>query len=236
AWEDLENGGDMDFNDLIMVVRVQADADGDGLWDDWEQLGIDTDGNGTRDFDLPALGANSQRKDIFLEIDYMDCATAGGDCAAGDTHNHRTNTDAVNAVIAAFAAAPVPNPNGTTGITLHIEVSATPIAHQNFLALGCGFGTSFDAVKADPANFGPNNPRRFTHHYAIFAHQQASTTTSSGCGELPGNDFIVTLGGGWAGTAQEQAGTLMHEFGHNLNLQHGGGDSVNRKPNYLSIM
>ena len=28
----------------------------------------------------------------------------------------------------------------------------------------------------------------------------------------------------------------MHEFGHNLNLQHGGGDSVNWKPNYLSTM
>ena len=28
----------------------------------------------------------------------------------------------------------------------------------------------------------------------------------------------------------------MHEFGHNLGLRHGGGDGVNYKPNYLSIM
>jgi hypothetical protein len=28
----------------------------------------------------------------------------------------------------------------------------------------------------------------------------------------------------------------MHELGHNLNLSHGGGDDVNCKPNYLSIM
>jgi hypothetical protein len=28
----------------------------------------------------------------------------------------------------------------------------------------------------------------------------------------------------------------MHEFGHNLNLQHGGGDGTNWKPNYLSVM
>jgi hypothetical protein len=234
AWEDLENGGDMDFNDLIVVVRVQADSDGDGLWDDWEQSGIDTNGDGIVDYDLPALGANPNRKDIFLEIDFMDCAAAGGDCAAGDTHSHRPQTAAVDAVIAAFANAPVTNPDGSMGITLHIEVDDT-ISHQNFLSLGCGFGTTFDAVKADPANFGPNNPRRFTHHYAIFAHQQASTTTSSGCGELPGNDFIVTLGG-WTETAQQQAGTLMHEFGHTLNLRHGGGDNTNRKPNYLSIM
>ncbi len=38
------------------------------------------------------------------------------------------------------------------------------------------------------------------------------------------------------GTVQQQAGTLMHEFGHNLNLRHGGGDIDNFKPNYLSIM
>src|SRR6266508_1092787 len=73
AWEDLENGGDMDFNDLIVVVRVQADADGDGLWDDWEQSGVDTNGDGSADLNLPALGANPNRKDIFLEIDFMNC-------------------------------------------------------------------------------------------------------------------------------------------------------------------
>ena len=28
----------------------------------------------------------------------------------------------------------------------------------------------------------------------------------------------------------------MHEFGHNLGLRHGGGDNINCKPNYLSIM
>ena len=29
---------------------------------------------------------------------------------------------------------------------------------------------------------------------------------------------------------------LMHEFGHNLNLQHGGNTGVNCKPNYISVM
>jgi predicted Zn-dependent protease len=35
---------------------------------------------------------------------------------------------------------------------------------------------------------------------------------------------------------QQQAGTLMHEFGHNLGLRHGGNENTNRKPNYISIM
>jgi hypothetical protein len=282
SWEDKENGGDMDFNDLIAVVRVEQDSDGDGLWDDWEEDGIDTTGDGTIDLDLPALGADPQHKDLFLEIDYMDCAVAGSDCAAGDTHTHEPLQAALNAVIQAFADAPVNNPDGVDGIDLHIDVDDS-MAHQNVMNIpglcfngGAGIG-DFDAIKADPAFFGPTNPRRYAYRYTIFSHRQAAGSTVSGCGELPGNDFQVSLGG-WnytcqggaraglacggvaancpggncvaagdldgdgvddedVGTVQQQAGTLMHEFGHNLDLQHGGDESANnRKPNYLSIM
>jgi hypothetical protein len=38
------------------------------------------------------------------------------------------------------------------------------------------------------------------------------------------------------GTIDQQAGTFMHELGHNLGLAHGGSDEVNYKPNYLSVM
>lgn len=53
--------------------------------------------------------------------------------------------------------------------------------------------------------------------------------------------FVVALGGDYrGGTAIQQAGTFMHELGHNLGLFHGGGDFdhlyVNYKPNYLSVM
>lgn len=262
AWEDQDSGGDEDFNDLIAVVRIAQDSDGDGLWDDWETFGIDTDGNGTIDLDLPSLGAKSDHKDAFLEIDYMDCGVAGGDCAAGDTHNHRPKQAAIDAVVAAFRDATVLNPDGTRGINLHVDVS-NAAAHQATLNMGCfqgGVGIGdFDTFKMAPANFGPTNPRRFAYHYAVFAHQQVSTTTSSGCGETGGNDFEVTLGG-WrttgatdqdgdgasdrnVGTVQDQAGALIHEFGHNLGLGHGGfnsatkeQDGVNHKPNYISNM
>jgi hypothetical protein len=55
-------------------------------------------------------------------------------------------------------------------------------------------------------------------------------------------NHVVSLGG-WdvvgghgVGNREQQAGTLMHEFGHNLDLRHGGVDNVNCKPNYLSVM
>lgn len=321
AWEDLEGGGDRDFNDLIAVLRVDIDSDGDGLWDDWEQNGVDTTGDGVVDLDLPGFGADPMHKDIFLEIDFMDCAVAGGDCVAGDTHSHIPKAAAVNAVVQAFADAPVTNPDGLMGIDIHIE-TGNATAHQNLFdipgpcggsPLPAGVG-NFDTAKADPANFGPTNPRRFAYHYQIFNHRRGANTTSSGCSELPGNDTITSLGE-WntmcvgrgndgvlntaaatnddirilgttlaiftgpdlvcntaaapgdvqvvavgaspaadidgdgledrrLGSVQQQAGTLMHELGHNLRLCHGGTfDSPSFtqcnlafKPNYLSIM
>jgi uncharacterized repeat protein (TIGR01451 family) len=257
-WEDKPtDAGDNDFNDLIAVVRIDGDADGDGLWDDWERFGADTDGDGVVDLDLPAAGANPNHKDIFVEVDFMDCTVSGSDCASGDTHNHRPKAAAITAAVNAFRNAPVTNPDGVNGINLHIDVS-NAVAHQNNLNInglcfngGAGIG-SFDAVKADPANFGPGNPRRYAYRYNLWTHQQISTSTSSGCAELPGNDFQVALGG-WntggaadvdgdglddrnVGTIQQQAGTLIHEMGHTLNLGHGGFDGTNYKPNYLSLM
>ena len=51
-------------------------------------------------------------------------------------------------------------------------------------------------------------------------------TSSSGVGDLPGGNFMVTLGL-WdalngVGTTYNQAATTFHELGHNLNLWHGG--------------
>ena len=80
-------------------------------------------------------------------------------------------------------------------------------------------------------------------HYAIYGHSYIEASLSSGIAEIRGNDFMVTLGGdpeAWidaSGTLREaEAGTLMHELGHNLGLHHGGADAVNCKPNYLSVM
>ena len=70
---------------------------------------------------------------------------------------------------------------------------------------------------------------------------------SSGVGDLPGMNFLMTMGKeGWAvdlatghpiGTPTEQGFTYMHELGHNLGLRHGGNeDFPTCKPNYLSSM
>ncbi len=221
GWEDTRNNGDQDFNDAILYLRVERDSDGDGLWDDWETFGVDTDGDGEIDLDLPALGASPLRKDVFLEIDYMG--------KAPDGHDHKPAAEALQIVVDAFAAAPVRNPDGSTGIDLHIDVSSE-IPHQDVLI----FGTEFAALKANRAYFGERNPRRFAYRYAVFGHRyDRADNLSAGVSETPGDDLMVTLPNDDPGAV---AGTLMHELGHSLGLRHGGGDEINNKPNYLSVM
>jgi hypothetical protein len=207
------------------------DTDGDGLLDGWEAAALDPDNNcNDLGLDLPGLGADPLHKDIFLEIDWMDA----------NDHSHRPKDAALQIIIDAFANAPVDNPNGERGISLHIDVS-NAVSHQGSTTFDiplAGFvETQFDEIKT--ANFSPN--RKPAYHYALFSHATARLLVSAGAtgiAELYGNDLMVSLGGraNQEGTVEEQAGTLMHELGHNLNLRHGGGDSEACKPNYMSVM
>ena len=266
-----------------MCVDAGGDTDGDGLCDDWEREGI-KDEFGNMLLDLPALGADPKHKDLFVEIDYMDCQVAGSTCAPGDTHNHRPLDTALIDVIQAFVQAPCSNelkrgawnPDGTCGVKLHVFVDEpvphhTPIRFDNHavdkvngvpvvpdgefddLKLGnprnpCGIATTDGHFGRLEDRKQPNcdeilQARRLVYRYAIYGHDHAHGIGSSGISELPGNDFMVTLGG-WSdddlqsGGGQQvvEAGTFMHELGHTLNLRHGGGDDVNCKPNYLSVM
>jgi subtilisin len=104
--------------------------------------------------------------------------------------------------------------------------------------------------------------KHYVYHYALSANYYSKTPgltcpvggLSSGLAETLGNDLIVSLGCGFkpygdnVDSNAEQAGTFMHELGHNLNLAHGGPNSavlnvrtatdynMNCKPNYLSVM
>jgi len=106
------------------------------------------------------------------------------------------------------------------------------------------------------------------YHYGLSIHS-VGPCGPSGVSEQLGNDFIIALGCDFTtaestgiyteptgtghtatiGSSNEQAGTLMHELGHQFNLNHGGpkyipitsttivGDSsINCKPNYASVM
>jgi hypothetical protein len=234
-------------------VTSTQDSDRDGLLDIWETLGIDSNNDGIVDLDLRALGANPNHKDLFLEIDYM---------RSDGIHDHRPDENAVAVVKKAFANAPIhDNPDGINGITLHVLIDDSDnIPHHDTMNVydreqnswpefdsnkTAYFGTLSERSDANSVNI--LEAKRMVYRYCIFIHQYAEwdkaakqwvATTSSGIAERPGNDFIVSLGAftNQNGSRDEQAGTLIHELGHTLGLQHGGGDNINCKPNYLSVM
>ena len=84
----------------VTVVRPGPDRDGDGLDDDWEEAGETPAG-------APLPGADPDRKDLYLQVLY------GADAVALDPAERAS-------LRSIWAEMPVRNPDGSTGISLHI--------------------------------------------------------------------------------------------------------------------
>ena len=262
----LADGSTSEFSAVCGYIDANddgnPDTDGDSLCDDWETNGINYDGDDTVDLPLhmAPYHADPLHKDLFVEVDAFPGL---GPVAEPNVANFpidprltRTNTS-LDRVIVAFYNSPVKNVLvGDLGINMHITVDAL-----DQLAGNPNFPNSFadfDLVKAahfgSPADQGNSailGAKRLVFRYSIFVNTYGNDA-SSGLGELHGNDFIVALGGNFPAAAQtaaatwgtttenerrdQQAATFMHELGHTLGLDHGGGDDINCKPNYLSIM
>jgi len=242
----------------VDVLNTFPDVDGDGIPTAWEQNGVTLNG---QFINLPAMGADPNRADIFIQIDWMQ----------NTTRDQRLSNAAIGQVVTAFANSPYVAPNGVTGINMHVDQGpnsilnfatnatwgalsqAGSITFQNNLGAVDGNGdydwTAFQNIKS--ARFEPTG-RSPIFHYVIAANlleappMTTPPTPQSNSSGISRNqtdftngtsDFLITLGGtGGAGTQQQQAGTLMHELGHNLALMHGGNQNTNYKPNYQSVM
>ena len=240
-----ESGHNPGYADVFRCADL--DTDGDGLLDKWETEGggYDVNLDGVVDISLFERGARPDRKDLFYEIDKMVGVNM--------------DSDAIVDVIEAFALAPVPNPDGSTGISLHFDLLG--IDDIPFDSSWDDFGTEFAVTKdlywgtaserVDPNADAILEAKRDIYRYAVIANQ--INDGALGIAETPGDDLICAFGQ-LLGDRTEQANTLMHEIGHNLNLGHGGvvqddgpgptrlGDQLplvdhtNFKPNYVSVM
>lgn len=105
-------------DDGVKVVRAALlDTDGDGLPDHWETRGIDMDHDGNADLKLHEIGADPLHKDIFLEIDWLTDRTKG----SYKLWSNQPAPYVTHRMAQMFADAPVANPDGTPGITVHVD-------------------------------------------------------------------------------------------------------------------
>jgi hypothetical protein len=208
----------------------------DGIPLSWKQYGVDyKSSDGTlHHLNLKALGANPLHYDLIVWIDWM--AAADDPAPHG---SHMPLASAIEDVQKAFSLAPNVNLDNSMGIDLIVIVSPDPVPHKATLGTGTeeSIWADFDRIKS--AHF-PKELEGIVH-YCLFAHDisvPSLTGVSGDSRNIGAYDFIVSLGS-WdngVGNEDEQAGTFMHELGHNLGLQHGGKDSICYKPNYLSVM
>jgi hypothetical protein len=205
-----------------------ADTDGDAIGDGDETLGT------LAGLNLPAMGTKPTKKDLLAEFDWFNDNLDPGICGA---HSHRPTAGAISRTVTAYATAPVPNPDGTTGVNFIADygqggafTGGNLIADANGVIAGGVSDAEFLNYKA--ANFASNRSGYF--RYVVDPHRYNTTSDSSGQAEINGDDMIVSLQ--CYGSDGNVANTIVHEMGHILNLRHGGDVNTNYKPNYNSVM
>jgi len=196
-----------------------ADSDGDALPDRWE-----TGNSALADYEnLASLGADPNRKDIFVHLDYMEgCKPPAG---------------WERPAIQVFAE---------HGIALHVDSGPESInadgqpwgarSRAGAIPRQANIGVWGDFDRLKDQNFVPSNRRRAFHYAALvdkFDNGEGGLARS-----IPEADFV------FAGCREPETTPLKryvaivfaHELGHNLGLRHGGGDDIVGKPNYYGIM
>ncbi|MEV6154374.1 DUF11 domain-containing protein [Nonomuraea sp. NPDC052129] len=235
-----------------------ADTDGDGFTDYEEYRGRDFNNDNVVDLTLP--GADAERRDVYVEVDWMQ--------------GQAPQTGVLQDVEGVFNNALVINDQHRTGIGLHLlaDEAVPHVASLEFNNHLTGTLDDFDDLKlGNPeracgptatGHFGTAQDRssplcddillfkRLHFRYGMFI--DSLPTFASGMAELDergSNDFVVAVNGlgnslintlGGRKVAEES--TFLHELGHTLGLGHGGRfdngdlDPHNCKPNYLSVM
>lgn len=259
--------GDLNGLDVSHMVQVllSPDTDNDGIPDIYETndgvllspiaIGTnpfvaDTDSDGIDDGDevyctsaglnLRAMGASPVHKDIFIETDWV--YQSGGPPDTNKLHGNQADR-----IVTAFANAPINNPDGSTGIQLHIDYGQNSLftggnavedpSGNNTVDLDEDILDAVEFATIKEANFALNRSGYF--HYCILCSKysiEGDYQNSSGIAELYGDDLLVSMGQWATGDHDGIGNTIMHELGHNLGLRHGGDENRNFKPNYDSVM
>jgi beta-lactam-binding protein with PASTA domain len=121
----------------MIVAGEQLDSDQDGLFDHWETEGIDLDGTGNIDLDLPAMGANPFKRDFFIQVDWAIDRTNDPVAIRG---KHQPAPGVMRKLAEFYAAAPATRGGVAAGIQLHVDAGAGFDAAGQYLSRNMGIG------------------------------------------------------------------------------------------------
>ncbi|MFC7134349.1 MULTISPECIES: DUF7282 domain-containing protein [Salinibaculum] len=183
---------------------LSPDSDGDGLSDlEFKKYGTnatnpDTDGDGLTDgaeLNSEALSESSPlRMDVFVEVDYMQ--------------SYKPREEAMNLVAEAYEEAPIDNPDGSTGISLHIvldeSIETEPTTEQE----------QKNAIANKHFDY-----EGYGYHYAIAVREARSDGDDVG-GFAGGDSFVfqTSVNGEERYSHERTANIFMHELGHSVGL------------------
>ncbi|MDP1857094.1 MAG: hypothetical protein Q8K82_00405 [Gemmatimonadaceae bacterium] len=203
------------------------DADKDGLPDHWEINGVWVK---NKHLDLPALGADANHRDFFVQYDYQE----GSQPTQGMFDEMKK----------AYANSPLSNPDGTTGVTLHVTLGesvppsvagsfTTPGGHDRLTGENLQRIGTYTGFLNSPRYGGAGVPQIFRWMFNFDTTGTGTIGTAFIKGtfgftayDIPlawGKVFGVDLGG----RSQEMidfmhATNAVHELGHTLGLDHHG--------------
>lgn len=168
---------------------------------------------------VASLGSDPNHKDIFVQINYASAAL-----------RQSTSCSELDAIVVAFANAPVSNPDGRSGINLHIDAGISCPSRSydlggstTFDAGACpNFSAVFNASELPASRIG-------AFHVAGFA-PTCGQTGAAGVANQNGTEMVVFTDGPLF------AHILMHELGHNLGLDHGAFGQPNRLSTMNSVL
>ena len=204
-----------------------VDSDGDGLPDIWEEQGVVL-ADGTQ-IPLPDWGADPNRPDIFLQLNWMaseydtlGCDTnAARECAEANRTSYAPSKQALDDLVDLF---------DDHGIALHIDAGEHYTNIANYTTYFGGQTIDYRDTYFDPSRYeafqlidtiNELGERANIFRPGVLGDRMRAGSNATGLSLVGDNSFYIANPGGRANEEQVR-NTILHEFGHTLGLRHWG--------------